>query len=271
MIISKNSDNYSNSQIAFFDSGVGGLTVYNKVKKILPNENYIYYGDTLHVPYGEKSKEQLLEYSDNILKFFEKKHCKAVVMACNTTSSVIYDDICNKYDFKLYPIVQSVAEILSTLSIKKLGVFATSATINSNVYPREISKYNKNIQVFGQHCPKWVNIVENNTLSELDSIATVKEDLEKMLRNNPDKIVLGCTHYPFLLKILSKFAPEDLFIDPAIPFAQYIKNDLEKANLLNKSEEKPTEEFYVSSEPEKFKIASKMFYELKEKPRLLTF
>ncbi|RAI11848.1 MAG: glutamate racemase [Candidatus Melainabacteria bacterium] len=270
MIISKN-NNDSNSPIAFFDSGVGGLTVYNKVKKILPNENYVYYGDTLHVPYGEKSKEQLLEYSDSILKFFESKHCKAVVMACNTTSSVIYDDICGKYNFKLYPIVQSVAEILSTLPITRLGVFATSATINSQVYPREIAKYNNKIQVFGQHCPEWVNIVENNTLTDLDSIATVKEDLDKMLKNHPDKIVLGCTHYPFLLKILSKFASEDLFIDPAISFAQYIKDDLEKAGLLNSSNSKPAEEFYVSSEPEKFKIASKMFYNLKETPKLLNF
>ena len=109
----------SDAPIAFFDSGVGGLTVLNKVKKILPNENYIYYGDTLHVPYGEKTKEQLLESSDKILKFFEQKGCKAVVMACNTTSSVIYDDIKNKYNLKLYPIVQSVAEILAKEPIER--------------------------------------------------------------------------------------------------------------------------------------------------------
>ena len=100
----------ADSPIAFFDSGIGGLTVLNKVKKILPDENYLYYGDTAHVPYGEKTKEQLLDYSADILKFFEQKHCKAVVMACNTTSSVIYDEIRDKYNFKLYPIVQSVAK-----------------------------------------------------------------------------------------------------------------------------------------------------------------
>ena len=271
MTTSTESNIDSNSPIAFFDSGVGGLTVLNKVKKILPNENYIYYGDTLHVPYGEKTKEQLLNYSDDILKFFESKGCKAVVMACNTTSSVIYDDIKDKYNLKLYPIVQSVSEILAKEPISRLGVFATSATINSNVYPREISKYNSEMKVFGQHCPKWVSIVENNTLTDIESVAIIKSDLDKMLKNNPEKIVLGCTHYPFLLKILSKFAPSDMFIDPAIPFAEFIKNDLAKSNLLNTSTAKKTEEFYVSSDPVKFKKSAKMFYDLKENPKLLTF
>lgn len=260
-----------NSPIAFFDSGVGGLTVLSKVKKILPDENYIYYGDTLHVPYGEKSKQELLEYSDNILKFFEKKNCKAVVMACNTTSSLIYDDIEGKYNFKLYPIVQSVAKILANFSIDRLGVFATRATINSNVYPREISKYNSSMQVFGQHCPDWVNLVENNLLEDEKSIEIVKNDLEIMMRNAPEKIVLGCTHYPFLRKILSKFEKDDLFIDPAVYFADFIKSDLNECGLLNTSNSATYEEFYVSSEPEKFKNASKMFYDITGDIKLLTF
>lgn len=268
MITSNNIDN--NSPIGFFDSGVGGLTVLNKVKKILPNEKFIYYGDTLHVPYGEKSKEQLIKYSDSILKFFESRNCKAVVMACNTTSSVIYDDIKGKYNLKLYPIVQSVAKILAELPIERLGVFATRATINSNVYPREIAKYNPKMKVFGMHCPQWVKIVENNTLTNLDSIAVIKNDLDNMLLNSPQKIVLGCTHYPFLVPVLSKFADKDLFIDPAIYFADYIKNDLEASNLLT-SENKACEEFFVSSEPAKFMSASKMFYKLNELPKLLTF
>ena len=261
----------SNSPIAFFDSGVGGLTVLNKVKKILPHESFIYYGDTLHVPYGEKTKEQLITYSDSILKFFEQKACKAVVMACNTTSSVIYDEICGKYNIKLYPIVQSVTKLLSELPIERLGVFATRATINSNVYPREIAKYNKLMQVYGQHCANWVHIVEENTLALPDSIEIIKSDLDRMMKNNPQKIVLGCTHYPFLLKVLSQLAPADLFIDPAVDFAKFIKTDLENCGLLNTSQTERFEEFYVSSNPEQFKIASQMFYDLKENPQLLVF
>lgn len=269
MIISnKNLD--CNSSIAFFDSGIGGLTVLNKVKKILPNESYIYYGDTLHMPYGEKSKAELLEYSDKIFKFFESKGCKAVVMACNTTSSVIYEDVICKYNFKLYPIVQSVAEILAKSGVNKLGIFATRATIESKAYQREIQKYSPDIKVFGQFCPQWVHFVEENSMNLEENSKIIKSDLDKMLKNNPEKIVLGCTHYPFLLDILSKFAPAEMFIDPAESFAHFIKDDLSKDGLLSTTNES-SEEFYVSSNPQNFKTSSKMFYDVKNLPQLLTF
>jgi glutamate racemase len=269
MDILNNRKSDKTAQIAFFDSGIGGLTVLDKVKKILPNENFIYYGDTLHMPYGEKTKEELIQYSDKIFRFFEEKGCKAVVMACNTTSSVVYEEVKNKYNFKLYPIVQSVSEILSKLPIERLGIFATRVTISSNAYQKEIAKYNPNIKVFGQFCPKWVHIVEEHSMDNPQNIEIIKTDLMKMLQNNPEKIVLGCTHYPFLLDVLSKFASKDLFIDPAISFAQYIKDDLEHAGLLNESKTQAIEEFYVSSNPSNFKTSSKMFYEVKDLPKLL--
>lgn len=261
----------SNAPIGFFDSGVGGLTVLNKVKKILPNESYIYYGDTLHMPYGDKSKEELLNYSREILKFFEDNGCKAVVMACNTTSSTIYNDIKNDYNFKLYPIVQSVAKLLAQLPVEKLGIFGTRATIESCAYQKEIYKYNSKMEVFGQYCPKWVHIVENSMQNIEESRQVIKSDLELMLENNPEKIVLGCTHYPFLLDVLSCFAPKDMFIDPAIYFAKYIKDDLNSSDLLNMSDTQSCEDFYVSANPEQFKVSAKMFYEIKSMPKLLTF
>ncbi|MBD5403034.1 hypothetical protein HDR58_09635, partial [bacterium] len=104
-----------------------------------------------------------------------------------------------------------------------------------------------------------------------DSIDIVKSDLDTMMKHNPDKIVLGCTHYPFLIDILSEFVDRSLFIDPAVPFAEFIKTDLEDNNLLNTSNNNASEEFYVSSDPAKFKLASKMFCELAEEPKLLTF
>lgn len=259
-----------NSPIAFFDSGVGGLTVLNKVKRILPLENCIYYGDTLHMPYGEKTKDELLAYSDNIFKFFESKGCKAVVMACNTTSSVIYDTVKDKYNFKLFPIVQSVSEILAKLPVKRLGIFATRATITSMAYQKEIFKYNASMTVFGQYCPEWVHIVEENTIDSPASRKIIEHDLDTMMKNKPEKIVLGCTHYPFLIDVLSDFIPKSMLIDPAEPFAQYIKNDLAKNNLL-KIEGNSLDSFYVSSNPENFMKASKRFYELEYPPQLLTF
>lgn len=261
----------NNLPIGFFDSGVGGLTVLKEVKRLLPNENFIYFGDTLHVPYGDKTKEQLLEYSKDILTFFEEKKCKAVVMACNTTSSTIYEDIKDKYSFKIYPIVQTVAKVLANTSLDRLGIFATKATISSNAYQNEIAKYNSNMKVFGQHCPEWVKIVENNTSQSKENIEIIKNDLNIMLMNNPQKIVLGCTHYPFLLPVLTKFAPKELFIDPAKYFAQAINTDLIINGLTNDNSSEHTEEFYVSSEPDKFKNSAKMFYEIEQTVNLLNF
>jgi len=153
MSISSSINVDKNSPIALFDSGVGGLTVLNQLKKILPNETFVYYGDTLHMPYGEKTKEQLLDYSAKIFSFFESKKCKAVVMACNTTSSVIYPIVKDKYSFKLYSIVHSVSKILSQLDVERLGIFATRATITSNAYQNSIAEFNPNMKVFGQYCP----------------------------------------------------------------------------------------------------------------------
>ena len=135
---------------------MGGLTVYAKLKKLLPNENYIYFGDTKNMPYGEKTADELMNYAKTILEFFEQKHAKAVVMACNTTSSVIYDKIKDKYDFKIYPIVQSCAKIIADLDVKKVGIFATNATVKSNVYKKEIQKHNSKIEVIQIACPDWV-------------------------------------------------------------------------------------------------------------------
>lgn len=256
----------NNRPIAFFDSGVGGLTVYTKLKELLPLEDYIYFGDTKHMPYGEKTESQLLEYAARIFEFFVKKNAKAVVMACNTTSSVIYDKVKDKYDLKIYPIIQSSAKIIANLPIKTAGVFATHATVNSNAYKREIQKYNPDIEVVQIACQEWVKIVEGNRISAPESREKIKEKITQILKFKPDRIILGCTHYPYLINVLSEFAPRDMFIDPAVYFAEYIKNDLEKNHLLGNS--KSVEEIYVSSSPENFKQSAKMFYDIKELPQL---
>lgn len=265
-IISKTTNKHP---IAFFDSGVGGLTVYSKLKKLLPHENYIYFGDTKHMPYGEKTKAELLVYADKIFDFFIQKDAKAVVMACNTTSSVIYDDIKNRYNIKIYPIIQSVCSIIAKLPSKRTGVFATHATVNSNAYKNEIQKYNPDTEVIQIACPSWVRIVEDNKLNQPESILQIKEKFDEMLEYKPEKIILGCTHYPYLLNILSGFAPREMFIDPAVYFAEFIKKDLEQNNLTEKSD--GTEEIYVSANPENFRQSAKMFYEIKKLPRTAVF
>lgn len=266
--MNKSSNNINNNPIGFFDSGVGGITVFDELKKLLPNENYIYFGDTKNMPYGEKTKTQLLEYADNIFKFLESKQAKAVIMACNTTSAVVYDTLKDNYNFEVYPIIQSVAKQLSTLPIKRIGVFATNATINTHCYKKEIQKYTPNMEVIEIACPGWVKIVENGQEKSIEADIAVKEKMEEMLKFKPERIVLGCTHYPYLLNVLSKYAPRENFINPSIEFAKIIKKDLEDKSLLNNTSCEKTEEFYVSKAPENFKKSASMFYEIKSTPHL---
>ena len=191
-------------------------------------------------------------------------------MACNTTSANVYDEYKNAFDYILYPIIQTCAKVIAQTNTKRLGVFATSATISSKAYSNEIKKYKKDIEIFEMSCPGWVQIVENNKQENEVSIELIKENLNKMLKNNPDKIILGCTHYPFLLNVLSKFAPKEMFIDPSSFFAQYIKEDLTAKNLLNDTN-LGSETFLVSANAKEFKQAAKMFYELKQIPNLINF
>lgn len=262
----KNFNKIAQNKIAFFDSGVGGLTVFEKVKKLLPNEDYIYFGDTKHVPYGSKTKEELLQFTTEIFKFFEKQDVKAVVMACNTTSATIYEELKTKFGFKIYPIIQSCAKVIADLPIKRLGIFATPATINSGFYAKEINKYNPGIEIFEMACPEWVGIVESNSKNE--NVELIEKYIVKMLENKPDKIVLGCTHYPYLLDILEKYATRETFIDPSQSFAEFIKADL-GANAMLSDETKGSEKFFVSASPENFKEASAMFYRVSELPELV--
>lgn len=148
--------------IGVMDSGVGGLTVLKQLLKVMPSENYLYFGDTKNLPYGEKTKEQLIEIVKEIFDFFEKQNVKAVVLACNTTSATAYEELKDKYSFKIYPLIQTVSKcVVLDKSLDRIGVMATQATVNSQKYTSELKKNNPAIEVFEQACPKWVPIVEN--------------------------------------------------------------------------------------------------------------
>lgn len=253
----------NNCPIGVFDSGVGGLSVFSELIKLLPDENYIYFGDTINLPYGNKTKEQLVDISAKIFDFFKSQNVKAVVMACNTTSALTYDVLKDKYNFKIYPVVQNVAKQIAQEGHNKIGVFATQGTINSHAYKNEIQKHNSNANIFEIACPEWVGIVENGLIENQNSIDNVKMHLDEMMINKPEKIILGCTHYPYLLSTLTKFAPKELFINPAKYFAQSIYDDLKDNELINDKEEHQ-HTFYVTSNPAAFANASKLFYRVQE-------
>lgn len=249
--------------IGIFDSGVGGLSVFAELINILPNENYLYFGDTKNLPYGNKTQEELVKLCTKIFDFFKERNTKAVVMACNTTSAIVYDILKNKYNFKIYPVVQTVSRQIAESNISKIGVFATKATINSHAYKNNLKKYNEQLEVFEMACPQWVDIVENEKFENKESIENIKSHVGEMKKNDVEKIILGCTHYPYLLNTLSKFEDKNLFINPAKYFAQYIKEDLTKLKLTNnKKDYEP--QFYVSANPQQFIKASKLFFDVKK-------
>lgn len=255
--------NLNNLPVGFFDSGVGGLSVYSRFRKLMPNENTLYFGDLIHLPYGSKTKEELVGYARAILDFYETTGVKAVVIACNTSSAQAYDEIKSEYNFPIYPIIQSSAKVIAGMGAKKIGVFATEATVKSKVYTKELLKYNKDLAVKEIACPKWVGMVESGEFDRND----IKNQIRLMQEFEPDKIVLGCTHYPYLLSALSEFLPKETFIDPAEIFVNFIKSDLEAKNLVNSNTES-TEKIYVSASPNSFVENAKIFYQVKDLPEV---
>lgn len=258
----------NNNPIGVYDSGIGGLTVFSKLVKLLPNENFIYFGDTANIPYGTKTKDELLKITHKIMNFFAEKNVKAVVMACNTTSAVAYETLKNDFDFKIYPLIQTACKIIANEKISKIGSLSTEATASSHAYKKYIQKYNPDINVIEHGCPsKWVECVENHTQNNVENIEIIKHHLDILLSQNVEKIILGCTHYPYLKNILINFAGKDIFIDPAEYFAKFIANDLINSN--NISDRQIYEpKFFVSANPEKFQNSSKIFYNVNKLPEI---
>lgn len=263
-------DKTSNTQaVGFFDSGVGGLSVYSRFKKLLPYENTMYFGDLIHLPYGNKTKEELVKYGKNILNFYQQQNVKAVVIACNTSSAQAYDVLKNDYDFKIYPIIQSCAKVIASMNIDRVGVFATEATVAAKAYTKELLKYNPNLKVNELARKNWVPIVEESVDNVEELKSYIKDELDEMMKFEPDKIILGCTHYPYLLSEFEKYLPAELFIDPSEIFVNYIKDDM--SDMLNKSNKIGSEQFFVSSKPVEFIENAKIFYDVKKAPKILLF
>lgn len=250
-------------KIGIFDSGVGGLTVLKELKELCPNESFVYIGDTKNLPYGTKSKQELLEITSNIFDFYKLNDVKAVVMACNTTSAVVWEEIHKNYNFPIYPISQTVCKYFNQLDIEKIGIFATSATVNSQVYQKTL-----NAKTCAIAPVEWVEIVENNSYKSEYAQENIKKYALEMQKFQPEKIILGCTHYPYLIEELTQYFNKNQLINPAKIFAQAIFDNLKSKNLLATSKHSD-DEFYVTSTPEQFLINSERFYQLPSTPQLI--
>lgn len=246
--------------IGVFDSGVGGLSV---LKKLIPyGGNYIYFGDTKNLPYGNKTKEQIISFTREIINFFIKKGATKAIMACNTSSALSYETLNHEFKdkIKIYPLIQTAASHIAKNG-NIIGVMATEGTVKSLTYTREIKKHNPNAEIYELACPNFVSIVENRLYQKEECIQYIKEHLQILLNKNCDKIILGCTHYPYLMPILTKFAPEKIFIDPACYMTDIVKDSVKNIPL--------NLEFYVSSDPLKFKKNAELFMKIKERVNLI--
>jgi len=243
-----------NDPIGIFDSGVGGLTVVKSLMDKMPQESFIYFGDTAHVPYGEKTREQLLTYAQDIMAFMMKKRCKAIVVACGTHSSVTLPLIAQNYTLPLLGVVEAGArQAVSATRCGRIGVVATQATVNSGTFTKSITRLNKDLEIMEMACPRFVPLVEAGKLSGSEIEAAIKTYFDPLLDWQIDTVVLGCTHYPFLVPAIKKYIGDKVvLIDAAGETVEELKAVLNAHNLINDIGAQPVRKFYVSGEDNSF-------------------
>lgn len=257
--------NFSNFPLGVFDSGVGGLTVVKEIFQQLPNEKIIYFGDTARVPYGTKSKETVTRFSLEIVHFLQKKQVKLIIVACNTASAYALDELRNK--FKKKPIIGVIEPgaraALEKTSTGRIGLIGTEGTIKSKTYERTFKKLNSGkspIKVFSHLCPLFVPLVEEGWLNKKVTYQIASEYLAPLKKEKIDVLLLGCTHYPLLGKVIQGVIGNQVkIINSARETVKEVKKLLEEKNLFRKNRIPPRHRFYVSDAPEKFQALSKHF------------
>ncbi|HAR62163.1 MAG: glutamate racemase [Candidatus Margulisiibacteriota bacterium] len=240
--------------IGMFDSGFGGLTVLAQVKKLLPQENVLYYGDNLRAPYGGRTKEEIIGFNHEIVEFMLEKQVKAIIMACNTSTSHALQHNRDHFDVPFVSLIERGIDMVSEISkTRNVAVMATEGTVRSKSFTASITSRFDNIKVMEIACPLLVPIIENGSIHDEKTRDIASQYLSEALHQQADVVILGCTHYPFLVPVLQKIAPEHVtFIDPAVGASEYIKKYLEKNELLNKSNCNGNYEYYTSGDTIKF-------------------
>jgi glutamate racemase len=246
--------------IAVFDSGVGGLTIVRELLNILPQESVIYLGDTARVPYGTKSKETVMRFTDEAISFFQDRGVKVLLIACNTSSSLALPELKRDYDFKILGVIEAgVEEAVKVSRVKRVGVIGTEATISSAVYERELKELDPNIEVFSQPCPLFVPLVEEGWIDEPESYKIAAKYLKILKDKKIDTLILGCTHYPFMKRIIQYGIGEHVaLIDSAKVFVKRVRRVLLEEDLLSANSDREYS-FFVTDQPEKFRDFSQLF------------
>ncbi len=227
-----NNSTFKLGPIGVFDSGYGGLTILSEITKLMPEYDYLYLGDNARTPYGNRSYELIYKFTLEAVKWLFSKGCQLVIIACNTASAKALRSIQLNYLPQVDPlkrvlgVIRPTAEIIENVTrTKHVAVLGTAATIQSNSYEREIEKFSQDIKITTEACPMWVPLVENKEYDKKGADYFVKQHIERVLERDQDidTIILGCTHYPLLLKKIEKYTPEHVKI---ISQGEYVAKSL---------------------------------------------
>ena len=253
----------SGSSIGVFDSGIGGLTVAHAISQALPNEKIIYFGDTQHLPYGNKSPNKIIFYSERITDFLLEKGCKAIVIACNSASSVAFKNLKKKTNQQclLFNVIQPVIEaVANDKSIRNVGVIGTNATISTNIYETNIVKKRSDITVSSLATPLLASLIEEDN-DILYKKGIIESYLESEQLHNIDTLILGCTHYPLIKSHILNYYTQKIKVLSVLDYVgELVKNQLQERDLLNPNTGIPQHHFYVSDYTHHFQKKTKLFF-----------
>ena len=257
----------ASSPIGIFDSGIGGLTVANAIHNLLPNETLLYFGDTAHLPYGDKSAQAIEKYSQRIAEFLISNKCKMIVIACNTASSFAYGAV-KKIAGKNIPVINVIDPVVELVAKKfrkgNIGVIGTKGTIRSDVYAKKIKKLNGKLHVHSQATPLLAPMVEEGFFDNRISRTIINSYLTRPKLRDIDSLILACTDYPLIRKEIEEYyAGKILVIDSAETVARHVQKKLSSLNLLaseKNSRRQKKNIFYVSDYTSSFEKSTRIFF-----------
>ncbi len=246
--------------IGVYDSGVGGLSVLREVQARLPHEHLIYIGDQFNCPYGSRSKAELQDLAEGIIHFLLEKNIKLLVIACNTASAAALKEMRLRFpDLPIVGMEPAVKPAASQTHSGKVGVLATPSTFSGDLYASVIERFAQDVQILESTCPGLVGQIEKGALDSPETIAILQEAIEPMVRQGADTLVMGCTHYPFVIPQIKEIAgPNVAVIDPAPAVARQVERVLEGKDLCNTSKRFGKTDYYTSADPLAFDKVTKL-------------
>jgi glutamate racemase len=251
--------------VGVFDSGIGGLTVLKQLVKDLPDEDFIYFGDNGNAPYGPRPVEQIRHFSKNIIDFLLEKHCKIIVIACNTATAAAVNEMREIFPIPIVGLEPAVKPACLNTKTGNIGVLATEGTFRGNHFKTTSEKYKNYVTIHLQIAKNLVELAENAVFSGEEVDHVIHKYIDPFLTENVDQIVLGCTHYTFFHDSIRKIAgPEVDIVDSVIPVTRRTKDLLMINKLFETTHSKQNIEFYTSGDTEKFAFIVKNYLSMSD-------